>query len=355
MGTQMARPTTPINLPKLKSTNVDFHYRAGHIEGKFVPLDNLTTWFVIRDGAVTVHQLDFGVGRGQLASKAYLAPEAKGVRAEATVDVRNVDLSHLLNATHVFHGSGIVGGRAELRGEGDSVADLVGNGSGGVAIFMRDGGDISALLPDIAGLEFGNAILSALGVPNRTEVQCFAAEMPLHDGVLSTNLFVLQTKEARTTGDGTINFRNDAIDYRLTTRSTKFSIGSLPGPIHIGGSLSAPSILPGAEVVARGAGAVALGVLFPPLGILPTIQFGVGKSEACDAAISGSTRVTEAAAAVAPGASSAAGATNARLSPGGVRKGWNGRLHLCVLSPLRRCAVMAAPPPGHNGGSAAGG
>ena len=319
-------PTTPISLPKLKAMNVDLHYRAGHIEGKFVPLDNLTAWFVIRDGAVTVHELNFGVGRGTLASRAYIAPEEHGVHAEATLDVRDVDLSHLLNATHMFHGQGIVGGQAELRGSGASVAELVGHGNGGVALFMRDGGNISALLPDIAGLEFGNALLSALGIPNRTDVQCFAAEMPLRDGVLSANLFVLQTKEARTTGDGTINLRNDTLDWTVTTRSTSFSIGSLPGPIHVGGALTSPSILPGAEVVARGAGAVGLGILFPPLGILPTIQLGVGKSQACEAAIEGSTRMPNGGAGAAAGLAPAAPA-RAHLTPAAVHKAWHKRLN----------------------------
>ncbi len=322
-GGRNVLPTEPISLPKLKAMNVDLHYRAGHIEGRFVPLDNLTAWFVIHDGAVTVHQLDFGVGRGTLASRAYIAPEEKGVHAEATVEVRDVDLSHLLNATHVFHGSGIVGGQAELRGTGTSVADLVANGNGGVALFMRDGGNISALLPDIAGLEFGNALLSAMGIPQRTDVQCFAAELPLHDGILSTNLFVLQTKEARTTGSGSINFRNDALDYTMTTRSTNFSIGSLPGPIHIGGSLTAPSVLPGAEVIARGAGAAGLAVLFPPLAILPTIQFGVGQSKACEAAVQGSTT-----AATTPGTGAATTPpARTHLTPAAVHKAWRQRLH----------------------------
>ena len=321
-------PTTPINLPKLRAMDVDFHYRAGHIEGRSIPLDNLQTWFVIHDGAVTVHQLNFGVGRGTLASAAYLAPDGDKIRAEATVNVRNVDLSHLLNATHVFHGSGIVGGQAQLRSTGGSIADLVANGNGGVAVFMRDGGDVSALLPDIAGLEFGNAILSALGVPNRTAVQCFAAELPLRDGIMSTKLFVLQTKEARTTGDGTIDFRNDTLDYRLTTRSTNFSIGSLPGPIHIGGTLSSPSILPGAEVIARTAGAVGLAVLFPPLAILPTIQLGVGKSQACEEALEGSGAPpnTPGNPGGAPVGASAPAHARRHLTPSGVHRAWEQRI-----------------------------
>lgn len=315
-------PTTPISLPKLKAANVDFRYRAGHIEGKSIPLDNLVTDFTIRDGVVDVHRLDFGVGRGTLASSARLAPAGKGLSAQAKIDVRRVDLSHLLNSTHVFHGSGIVGGQAELKGTGDSIADLVAHGSGGASIFMRDGGDVSALLPDIAGLEFSNALLSALGIPRRTAIQCFVAKLPLNDGILSTDLFVLQTKEARTTGTGTVNFRNDTLDYQLTTRSTGFSIGSLPGPIHVGGSLSSPSITPGAEVVARGAAATGLGIVFAPLAILPTIQLGVGESAACEEAVRAST--------TAPGTAATSGSTGStprarRLSPKEVHRAWERR------------------------------
>jgi hypothetical protein len=46
--------------------------------------------------------------------------------------------------------------------------------------------------------------------------------------------------------------------------------------------LKRPSIRPGGELVARGGAAIGLGVLFPPLAVLPTIQFGVGDSHRCE-------------------------------------------------------------------------
>ncbi len=278
-------PTTPFSLPKLNAMDVNFAYRGDHIEGRFIPLDNIVVLMTIENGTVDLKKIDFGVGHGELAGHARLQPVGRDVKADAGVQVRDVDLSHLLNKTHVFHGKGIVGGGLTLDGTGNSIAGLVDHGTGNVGLYMRDGGDISALLPDILGLEFSNAVLSALGVPNRTNVDCFVAAMPLHDGVLDTRLFVLQTGEARTTGSGNVDFRNDTVDYALTTRSTGFSVGSFPGAIRIGGTLSKPSILPGAEIIGRGAATVALGIVAFPLAILPTIQFGVGKSKACEAAI----------------------------------------------------------------------
>ena len=69
---------------------------------------------------------------------------------------------------------------------------------------------------------------------------------------------------------------------QLRTRPRHFSIGSLPGPINIGGTLKQPSILPGAETVVRGGLAARTGVLFAPLAVLPTIQFGTSDNGACE-------------------------------------------------------------------------
>ena len=319
-------PTTPISLPRLKAMDVNFAYKGAHIEGKSIPLDNIVVDMSIRDGAVDVRKIDFGAGHGTFAGSAKLAPVGNAVKANARMEVRDVDLSHLLNATHAFHGKGIVGGGVRIDGEGRSIADIVGHGNGGMEIYMRDGGDMSSLLPDVLGLEFTNALLSALGVPQRTNVDCFVAALPLRDGVLDTRLMVLQTGEARTTGTGTVDFRNDTLNYALTTRSTRFSVGSLPGAIDITGSLASPSIHPGAEIIGRGAATVALGILAAPLAVLPTIQFGVGKSQACVAAVAQATGAPPAPDA-GKGAAPAAAAPVRHQSPRQVRKAWERRLH----------------------------
>jgi hypothetical protein len=65
----------------------------------------------------------------------------------------------------------------------------------------------------------------------------------------------------------------------LKTDSKHFSIGSLPTSINITGTFKNPSIRPGAGVAARAGAAAGLGVLFAPLAILPTVQFGTSKEE----------------------------------------------------------------------------
>lgn len=326
-------PTAPISLPRLRAANVDLHYDAHRIEGKAIPLDDLSAWIVIEDGAVDVKKLDFGVGRGTLESHATMKPDGKQIRLDAEAGLQHVDLSHIMEAAGSFHGKGIIGGKLALHSTADSVAGFVANGNGNLTLVMRDGGKISALLPDIAGLQMGNAILSALGVPDQTDIQCFVGDLPLKDGVMNSRLFVLQTGEARSTLTGDIDFRSDALDLALNTRSTHLSIGSIQGPIHIGGTLTSPSVLPGAQVVGRAVAAVALGVVFPPAALLPLIQFGVGQSKECEAALQNPS-ITAAApgsgsggAAGAPAAAGGKAPAPVHRTPAQIHKVWEKRLN----------------------------
>jgi len=67
-------------------------------------------------------------------------------------------------ATHTFQGAGSISGIGAIDASGDSLASLMANGNGGMKMAMA-GGDLSALLVDLSGLQFGNALLSALGMP----------------------------------------------------------------------------------------------------------------------------------------------------------------------------------------------
>ena len=148
------------------------------------------------------------------------------------------------------------------------------------------GGDLSAVLVDLSGLQFGNALISALG--------CRIARGAVHGHrfrfapwLMDTRTMLLDTNEANVTGKGTINFRDESLNYQLRTEAKHFSIGSLPAPINITGHLKSPSIMPDpATMAARGAAAVGLGVLLTPLAaLLPTIQLGLGEDNNCGALI----------------------------------------------------------------------
>lgn len=336
-------PDQKINVPKLNAVNAHLIYTGDHIENHDLPLDNIDVEADVRDGAIILHKLNFAVGSGRLEMAAKLTPAPHEMFATSfKLDASRLDVSRLMQATGVFKGRGTLGGHVTLASTGNSIANLVANGNGGITMVIDQGGNLSALLPDLLGLKLGSALLSALGIPNRSQMQCFIANMPLKHGVLHTDSLLLQTDATRTTGDGTVNFRTDKIDYSVTTRALHFNVLSLPGAVNINGPITDPNITPGAELAGRTAAAIGLGILFPPAALIPTIQFGVGKGSACESALNQAD--TRPAAGIAPGstagghkrsaagkghtgahkASAAHGKTS--LSPTQIHKKWEKRL-----------------------------
>jgi uncharacterized protein involved in outer membrane biogenesis len=146
---------------------------------------------------------------------------------------------------------------------------------------------LSALLVDLAGLEFGNALMSALGLPSRTDVRCAVSDLELQQGVLRPKILVVDTEQANVLGEGLINLQNETVDFRLRTEPKHPGILSLHAPVRVRGQLKKPEIKPEKKkMVTRGAAAVALGVLVTPLAaLLPTIELGLGKDNNCAGAI----------------------------------------------------------------------
>jgi uncharacterized protein involved in outer membrane biogenesis len=272
-------PDTPISVPRLDWADIHLHYHGAHIEGRNIPLDDLTVALDAVGGRITVHPISFGVGKGQLSGDVDLTPESgKNVHAKMDLRMRNLDVSRMMAATHTFEGAGSVSGVGAIDATGDSLASLMANGNGEMKMAMA-GGDLSAVLVDLTGLQFGNALLSALGVPNKTQVQCFVGDLGLQRGVLEFKAMTLETGEGVTNVGGKVDLAKETIDLALKTDAKHFSVGSLPTRINISGTFKDPKIRPGAEGAARAGAAAGLAALFVPLAILPTIQLGTSEAE----------------------------------------------------------------------------
>jgi uncharacterized protein involved in outer membrane biogenesis len=283
---QEAKPTllpdTPINLPKLRFADFHVHYRGERLETENTPLDNIDAMIDVVDGKLTLHPLSFGVGTGQIVMNLALDGQQDQVHAVADIDFRKVDLARVMQSTKLFAGAGTIGGRARIDSTGNSLKTMLGRGDGELKLFMT-GGNLSAILVDLAGIDLGNAVLSAVGIPRRTDLRCMIADLGLKDGQVDTRTLLVDTTEANVIGSGTVNLTNEQIDYKLKTEPKHINIGSLPAPILVRGPMKSPSVLPDPSALAiRGSIAAVLGVVLTPLAaFIPTIQLGLGEDNDC--------------------------------------------------------------------------
>ena len=238
-------PTTRISLPKLLAADVHLKYRGAKIQGRNMPFDSFAADMDIIDGRILLHPVSLGVGAGRIAGTVEIDPlTGDQFRTKADIAVQRVDLGRMLKATNLVGGSGVFGGRAVLETTGNSMATMMANGNGSLQLTMAGGGDLSALLVDLSGLQFGNALLSALGVPDRDKIECFVADFALQRGELQTRALLLDTTSDIISGSGTINLRTETLDYEIRTEAKHFTIGSLPAPISITGSFKNPGAMP---------------------------------------------------------------------------------------------------------------
>jgi uncharacterized protein involved in outer membrane biogenesis len=159
---------------------------------------------------------------------------------------------------------------------------MLARGDGSMQLYMS-GGDISALIVDLAGLDFGNALLSAIGIPSRTQLRCMVADVGLDDGKATAKSVLVDTKEANVRVTGGASFVDESLALRLDTQPKTLNVLAIRAPINITGTFKNPKVMPDrVELAKRGGAAVALGVLFTPLAaLLPTLQLGLGEDTDC--------------------------------------------------------------------------
>lgn len=281
-------PDKPISLPRIRAADLDVTYKVAKIESDITPVDNLEAHLLIEDGFISVKPLRLGVGSGSIAANIELDGRKDLIHTVADIDFRKLDFSRIMQKVSVFRGTGVLGGSAKLDAHGNSLAAMLGRGDGDLKLFMT-GGDISALLVNLAGLDLGNSLVSALGLPRRADLRCMVADLELKDGQVNTRTLLADTTEANVIGRGSIDLDKEKIAYQIKTEPKRLNVGRLGAPININGNLRSPSILPDPGALAlRGGAAAILGTLLTPLAaLIPTIQLGLGEDNDCVALIHG--------------------------------------------------------------------
>jgi uncharacterized protein involved in outer membrane biogenesis len=270
-----ALPDKPLDLRKLREHDVDIQFRGESVKWGRIPLDNLKSHLVLKNGVLKLAPADFGLAGGHVVLDLAVDTSKDVPQARGEVTVRNVELKRLFPDLASPRGTaGRVGGRAKFVTAGNSVADMMGAADGELALIMR-GGEASTLALVLTNLDLARAAELILRGDQTSEIRCAVASLRAQDGVMTPDLFVVDTSAVLITGEGSIDFGDERYDALLRAKSKKMSLIALRGPIVVQGTFKEPVVRPAIGPVALRVGAaIGLGAIAPPLALLPLIDFG---------------------------------------------------------------------------------
>jgi uncharacterized protein involved in outer membrane biogenesis len=280
-------PDMPFSPERWESVDADVKIEAGTIKRpEQLPIERFAARLVMRDRVLTLDPLSFGIAGGRLAGTVRLDGNQEPMRGEVKMRVQNLQLAKMFPRIEQTKSSvGDLDGLIELSGSGDSVGKLLASANGKLGVYM-DQGRISQFLMELIALDLWDVARIKLRGDKDIDIRCAIADFGVKNGMMEANALIFDTSVVNVGGSGSIDLKNEQMDITLKPQPKDGSVASLRTPLYMRGTFGQPDIGPDmGRIAARGAGALAIGILNPLLAILPLLEEGRGKDSNCAALI----------------------------------------------------------------------
>jgi uncharacterized protein involved in outer membrane biogenesis len=280
-------PIATLDVVRLQAMNADVSYSAADIRHvRALPLDKGSVHIKLTAGVLQLDPVSLGVAGGSVAGSIHIDSNVAPAAFTTRLDVRGLHLNQLFPAVETTKsGLGKISGQFNLKGRGNSVAQMLGSASGDMAMLMGKG-EISNILLEYMGLDGGEIIKFLLRGDRNVQLRCAAAAFDVKQGLMTSRAIVLDTSDTVINGHGRVSLANETLDIILDPVPKDRSILSLRSPLRIGGTFAAPSAGPDKAALAGRVGiALVLGAINPLLALAATVETGPGQDANCRAVL----------------------------------------------------------------------
>jgi len=275
-------PNQRYDLERLCGMDADVSLRAQRVIAPKLPLDSMLAHLLIKDGVVRLGPLNFGAADGRIESQILLDASRPVIAASAKIKLRKLDLGLLLPTVKLTRsGIGRIGADIDLKGNGNSIAQMLATSDGRVTTGMGEG-QISDLLMAYAGLDIAEILKLKITGDHNIPIRCAIGDFNAQRGIWTVSAFVFDTADTIIRGSGDIDLRQEQFDILFKARPKERSLLSLRSPLHMQGSFKHPSVRPDIKALGlRGIVVAALSAVAPPAAELGLIEYGGGKDSDC--------------------------------------------------------------------------
>ncbi len=225
-------------LDGLRAVDAVFSVTIGLVDLGNAQIQDLKSQITLKNGALTVSPLQMKIGgslaEGHLALNAGRVPAALEILFKANkVDLPT--LAQLGGVESVMSGKGTI--NVDLNATGNSPHAMASSLSGQVNLLVATGTLYGKTMEAIGG-----ALTQLIGGSgNNPALNCMAARYVFQNGLMRSDGVVLDSDLVTIGGTGGIDFRDERIDMRFEPQGKGKGLGDLTPPVHVTGTLAAPS------------------------------------------------------------------------------------------------------------------
>lgn len=253
--------------------DMDLAFKGRHIiRPQSLPLQDLSVRAVMNNAQLRLAPLTFGVAEGRIESAVDIDGRSAPLKAQIRGNVQGLKLSAMFPKVELMKKSlGRMDGAIALESTGNTLADLLGHGTGEMRLYVREG-VLSKQLLELAALNVGSIIVGRLfGEDREVRLRCAVADFTVQDGLARTRVVKMSTEDAIVEATGTIDLASEKLDLRIKPESLEWKFFSLRTPLYVRGTFGDPDvgIEPGPLLLRAGAAVVAAVAAPAALALIP--------------------------------------------------------------------------------------
>src|SRR5262249_35388111 len=224
-------PANRINLDKLRRVDAHVTLTAAQCRTPSLPLDTVNAKLDLEDGLYELTPIEFGVAGGTLSSRVTVNARQQNLAVNLDSVFKQLHIGKLVPRAQLLEKSlGAINGRARLKGQGNSLAAVLGTSNGRVDL-LSGGGEVSNLLLEFAGADIAEIVKFWVGGDQTVELRCGVMGFDVRDGLMTSEVLVIDTDDTYFGGQGTISLKDETLNLTITPLPKDMSPVVLRGPL----------------------------------------------------------------------------------------------------------------------------
>ena len=285
-------PDGELRVDAIRQFDAHIEYTIGDVKNRHFPVSDVSLVADLKNGVLQLNPVRMNLAGGGFSGNATI--DATGAPVKSNFDIRlsPTNMGRLLSRFGVQESgtTGTMSARMQMRGVGDSISEMLGNGRGRIAVVIPQG-TLWARNAQLAELDLGTFVQLMFEDEEKEpiEVNCGLVGFTVRDGVAAADPILIDTKKNVILGRGGFSFKNEALDLAIRADGKDFSLFSGQSPIGVGGYLAEPDIDPiSGQLMGRAGAGIGLAVVATPVaGLLTFIDPGDAKAAACGPVLAG--------------------------------------------------------------------